>query len=390
MKILFAVHTYYPDKNGVQMVTEYIAEGIARQHEVEMLVGISSVKQKDTDSFPQYEEHNGVKIHRIQAELSDNHVFIGDKDEYIRQIHRDDIDLLVVVCTQSWPFDWILQELDYLKCKTILYSHGFSAYLDRYPIIRDITGLHLNALRDHLYWQRYYKDCYKYLSKFDLVTYLSKSSSSYKYSLKHNLTNGVLLGNAVEDCMFEGCSLNHLKYDSDSIKYIYVANYDANKNHMMLLRAFYESAEDSDSLTMIGGMGDDFYKALVAENEKLRVSSSDTRVKILFGVDRQGIRDALENSDVFVCTSLHEEFPLMLCEAAAKGLGIISNNVGNASEFDGIVTFEDYEGLCGAIKAYTYSHRIDNGRKLREYAEKNFRIEDKVNSFLGYIDAICH
>lgn len=389
MKILFAVHTYYPDKNGVQMVTEYIAEGVARQHDVEMLVGISAVKKQNIKFYPQYEEHNGVKIHRIHAELSDNHVFIGDKDEYLRQVHRDDIDLLVVVCTQSWPFDWILPELDSIKCKTILYSHGFSAYLDKYPIFRDITGLHLNALRDHLYWKRYYTDCYKYLSKFDLVTYLSKSSSSYKYSLKHNLTNGVLLGNAVEDSMFDGCSLKHLSENSDSIKYIYVANYDANKNHMMLLHAFYKSAGDADSLTMIGGMGNDFYETLVAENEKLQKNSSDTRVKILFGVDRQGIRDALEDSDVFVCTSLHEEFPLMLCEAAAKGLGIISNNVGNASEFDGIVTFEDYEGLCGAIKEYTYSDRIENGRKLREYAENNFRIEDKVNSFLGYIDAIC-
>lgn len=388
MKILFVVHTYHPDKNGVQMVTEYIAEGVARQHDVEMLVGISAVKKQDIESFPQYECHNGVKIHRIHAELSDNHVFVGDKEEYLKQVHREDIDLLVVVCTQSWPFDWILPELDTINCKTILYTHGFSAYLDKYPFFRDITGLHLNALRDHLYWKRYYKDCYKYLSKFDLVTYLSKSSSSYRYSLKYNLNNGVLLGNAVEDSMFDGCSLEHIEETSDSIRYIYVANYDANKNHMMLLRAFYESAKDADSLTMIGGMGNDFYEALVSENERLRENSLDTRVNILFGVDRQGIRDALEKADVFVCTSLHEEFPLMLCEAAAKGLGIITSNVGNASEFDGIVTFDSYEGLCSAIREYTYSDRVKKGSKLRKYAESNFRIEDKVNLFIKYINEV--
>ena len=388
MRILFAVHTYYPDKNGVQMVTEYIAEGVAKQHDVEMLVGISAVKISDTETYPEYEEHNGVKIHRIYAELADNHVFIGDKEEYIRQVHREDIDLLVVVCTQSWPFDWIIPELDSIKCKKVLYSHGFSAYRDQYPFAQDLLGLHLNAFRDHVYWNKYYKECYKHLNRFDLVTYLSKSSSSYKYSIKHDLTNGVLLGNAVEDSMFDNCSLEHIDDNSEAIKYIYVANYDANKNHMMLLHAFYESAGDSDTLTMIGGMGGDFYDALIKENDKLSSHGTDTRVKILFGVDRQGIRDALEQSDVFVCTSLHEEFPLMLCEAAAKGLGIISNNVGNASEFDGIVTFDDYNGLCSAIRSYTYTNRIVSGRKLRKYAEQNFRIEDKVAFFLEIIENI--
>ena len=35
MKIVFAVHTYYPERNGVQAVTQYLAEGLARrQHDV--------------------------------------------------------------------------------------------------------------------------------------------------------------------------------------------------------------------------------------------------------------------------------------------------------------------------------------------------------------------
>lgn len=388
MRILFAVHTYYPDKNGVQMVTEYIAEGVAKQHDVEMLVGVSAVKISDAQSYPEYEEHNGVKIHRIHAELADNHVFIGDKDQYLQQVHREDIDVLVVVCTQSWPFDWIIPELDSIKCGKVLYSHGFSAYREQYPFMQDVLGLHLNAFRDHLYWNKYYKECYKYLNKFDLVTYLSKSSSSYQYSLKHNLKNGVLLGNAVEDEMFDNCSLEHINDSAEALKYIYVANYDANKNHMMLLHAFYEAAKDTDTLTMIGGMGNDFYDALVEENNKLSNNGVDGRVKILFGLDRQGIRDAMEHSDVFVCTSLHEEFPLMLCEAAAKGLGIVSNNVGNASEFDGIVTFNNFNELCSAMRSYTHEHRIISGMKLREYAEKNFKIEDKVKMFLEYIEKV--
>ena len=45
MKIVFTTHTYYPEKNGVQVVTEYLAEGLAKKgHEVhiitEMLSGV--------------------------------------------------------------------------------------------------------------------------------------------------------------------------------------------------------------------------------------------------------------------------------------------------------------------------------------------------------------
>ena len=30
MKIVFTVHTYYPNKDGVQYVTQYLAEGLAK------------------------------------------------------------------------------------------------------------------------------------------------------------------------------------------------------------------------------------------------------------------------------------------------------------------------------------------------------------------------
>lgn len=43
MKILISVHTYYPDKNGVQMVTQYIAEGLAKKHEVKVITELKKI-----------------------------------------------------------------------------------------------------------------------------------------------------------------------------------------------------------------------------------------------------------------------------------------------------------------------------------------------------------
>ena len=35
MKILFVVHSYYPEKDGVSIVTQYMAEGLCeRGHEI--------------------------------------------------------------------------------------------------------------------------------------------------------------------------------------------------------------------------------------------------------------------------------------------------------------------------------------------------------------------
>lgn len=62
MRILFCVATYSPDKNGVQMVTQYQAEGVARLgHDVTVIISKHSNLKED------YEIYNNVKIIRIDA-----------------------------------------------------------------------------------------------------------------------------------------------------------------------------------------------------------------------------------------------------------------------------------------------------------------------------------
>lgn len=38
MRIIFAVHTYYPAHNGVQAITQYMAEGLAKLHHEIMVI----------------------------------------------------------------------------------------------------------------------------------------------------------------------------------------------------------------------------------------------------------------------------------------------------------------------------------------------------------------
>ena len=79
MKIIFTVNTYYPYKDGVSVVTQYLAEGLAQKgHEV--LVMTSSC-----DGAPLDEEYHGVKIYRDDI-ITVHAIHRGDKRKYQHKI----------------------------------------------------------------------------------------------------------------------------------------------------------------------------------------------------------------------------------------------------------------------------------------------------------------
>lgn len=388
MKILFAVHTYYPDHNGVQAVTQYISEGLAQWHQIKILVGVKA-DNLGTTPYPVHENHNGVEIERIDAELGRKHQFIGNKEYYYEAINKYAPDILVCVCVQSWPYDWIIDRIDQIPCKKVLYTHGFSAYSKNYPFDKDILGLHLNALSDHIYWKNYYEKNAIYFKKFDLITYLTESSSSFQFASEHHLCNSMILGNAVEDELFNNCSLDR-EISTEVTVYIYIANYDENKNHKMVLDAFYQANVRNSKLILIGGKKNIFYDSLLKQKEMLDDHFGKKSVEILYGIARNEIMNYLYRADIFVCASKHEEYPLMLCEAAAKGLAIISTEVGNASDFPGIDCVNSMEEMVKQMVILGENHglRVKKGKMLREFACKNFVINDKINLFRHALENI--
>lgn len=374
MRILIAVHTYYPDKNGVQAVTQYIAEGLAKTHEV---LVVTELKENHTTA----EIKNNVKIERIKIHKK-GYKFKGEKKKFFKIIDNYAPDVLISVCTQSWPFDWLWRIIDQLQCKKILYTHGYSGLQKHYPIGYDITHLRLRAFRYHLHWMLYYRNAYRYIEKYDLVTYLSPNNISFWYAQKHGLKNGAILPNAVEDIFFQGSSLDRIKEGkTDNItRYIYVANFDNNKNQKSVLRSFLKAGLKNTELIFIGSSVNEYYTELLQEYEENAKRTEAGRVLFLTGLQRQETAEQLRLSDVFVCGSRHEQYPLMLCEAAAKGLPIISTNVGHAAEMDGCIVVENMEEMTDKIK-FLYERpeeRLRRGKMLRKYALEHYQIRDKV------------
>lgn len=374
MRILIAVHTYYPDKNGVQAVTQYIAEGLAKAHEVFV---VTELKANHTIT----EIKNNVKIERIKI-CKKGYKFKGEKKKFYEIIENYAPDVLISVCVQSWPFDWMWKIIDQLQCKKILYTHGYSGLQKHYPIRYDITHLRLRALYYHLHWMLYYHKAYNYIKKYDLVTYLSPNNISFWYAQKYGLKNGDVLPNAVEDIFFQKSSLDRIEEGktNKNIRYIYVANFDNNKNQKSVLLAFLKAGLKNAELIFIGSSANRYYTELLEEYEEKAKGIEAGRVFFLTGLQRQETAEQLRLSDVFVCGSRYEQYPLMLCEAAAKGLPIISTNVGHAAEMDGCIVVENMEEMTNKMK-FLYERpeeRLRRGKMLRKYALEHYQISDKV------------
>ena len=119
MKILIVSGQYYPQKNGVQNVTQYQAEGLVqRGHQVTVVTSIRH-------SSVEYEWHNGVEIVRIDA-FTDFMLYFGDKRRYLQLLreYAKKVDVIMTVCIESWATDWVLPIVDELDCAKVMMIHG--------------------------------------------------------------------------------------------------------------------------------------------------------------------------------------------------------------------------------------------------------------------------
>ena len=171
MKILFVVNSYYPGKDGVSIVTQYMAEGLCeRGHEIKVITEKRD-DLSDTDSY------RNVSIERIHV-YKEGNSYQGERDKLFRRISDFAPDATIVVCTQAWGYDWLCEKLDDFPGKKVLWAHGysgleFSGLLRPYPIWNDLLHRRWYAIKNHLYWKKYYGTAYQNIAKFDKVVYIS-------------------------------------------------------------------------------------------------------------------------------------------------------------------------------------------------------------------------
>ena len=384
MRIMFAVPCYWPSQDGVTIITSYLAEGLAAKgHEVFVL---TSAGDGGRQSLPEEDNHAGVKIRRMRVHTRWP-LFIKGRDKkstkavYRRAVKDFAPDVLVVGCAQTWTLDWIMSGLKDLDCVKVFYSHGYSAWktdvsYGRYLKKRDVVGAWAAYKAD-----RYYKKLHRYIRLFDRTIYLSEDSNASVYAKRYGLTNGRVLKNAIDDRFFSE-EMRHGYEEKECVSYLFVANYNQNKNQEMLIRAFAAAGIGKSRLILVGFEENAYYEHLREVIGKTLQGQPDKEVQFCIRYDREKVIDLYRTSDVFTCSSLSENYPIVAHEAAAVGMPIISTNVGIYDRIDGAYIVEDAAQMARAMEELYYDagERARRGQAVYEWVcRQECRIRDKVD-----------
>ena len=111
MRILITVSTFYPLKDGVQAVTEYLAKGLVEKGHTVTIV-TSKLKKA-----PEKEDRMGLKIIRVPI-YTKWAMYFGNKKQYQKLILNlaKQHDVMINVATQQALTDYLYPVLSKIKC----------------------------------------------------------------------------------------------------------------------------------------------------------------------------------------------------------------------------------------------------------------------------------
>lgn len=380
MKIMFLASSYFPAQDGVSQVTQYLAEGLAKKHEVFVIA-----TRKD---YGETEERNGVRIERIRARRNRFTCRCQGERKRVRDsIFRYQPDVLIIVGVQVWGYDWFKRKLDQLSGKKVLMTHGCSC-LGEYHVWEQVRQVRfrrqivadLLRVNNEWYWKKYQKTLAKDMARFHLVSYLFEGEDLYGYSKRAGLQNAMILENATEDFFFERKA--YVVDEKKEIVFINVSTYEERKNQKMILQAYHKANLPNTRLVLIGSKETEYYRELAGMKEKIEGDSEwKGCVDIYAGLTRGQVLELYKSADIYVSASSWEAMSISICEAAAAGLLILSTNVGHVAQIPGVLFFDSVEELRELMeRAYREPDvRRENGMCAYAYAEENYRTQKKVD-----------
>ncbi|MGF0061448.1 glycosyltransferase family 4 protein [Limosilactobacillus reuteri] len=370
MKIIFTVNTYYPLTDGVQAVTEYEAEGLAKLGHDVTVITVRYPGLKELETF------NNVKI--IRHNIATKHaLFVGDIKGYRKRVENlcTDADVLINVCTQTATTEVLYPLLNKLSCKKILYMHGFHDFHWHMFDLSSISNFG-HKLWNNIRWRYDYIANGRYLKQYDKVIQLHEMDEANLFMQKKFGIYSEIFNNGADDQFFDfGVNNNPFKKPYA----ICVSNYIPRKNQEFILRAFYKSKQRDMLLVLIGSSNTAYSSKLFKLKQKLDDEYGKRDVKILCSVPRQKIADYVKNSSLYLLGSKWEAFPISLVEAMAAGKPYLSTDVGIVKYLPGGKIVENIDDMAFWIDLLMSNKKIAKtlGNEGRYYAEENF-LEDNI------------
>lgn len=377
MKIIITVGTYYPLSDGVQAVTGYLAEGMAQKGNNVIVL---------TRCFPGMKEkeyHNGVEIRRYKVDTV-HAVHRGNIRDYQKAVLElsNSADAIICVCPQIVTTDALLPVLKDIRCKKILYMHGMHNFsIKKFEI--ETVSLLTHKIWNQIRWAWLYYGHKEWFKQFDEIIQIHRLDGTYEFIKKHYGIKSKIIENAADNIFFEE---KDCKIQIQGRYIINVANFIPSKNQESILEAFYRSNTDM-KLVLIGSSETPYYKKIVELNEQLKKKYADKEVIIMIGVPRNEIATYVNKSSLYIMNSRWEVFPISLIESMASGTPFISSDVGVARFLAGGVIANSIEEMEYWIDLFSDNPDLMSklGKVGKEYAEKNLRIESKVEKLLEII-----
>lgn len=181
---------------------------------------------------------------------------------------------------------------------------------------------------------------------------------------------------------------------SEKIRLVFVGRMEAPKNPFVLIRALSRLSEDVQKKFSLTFIGDGSYGLRVKQMSSLLIPFVETEYLGL--VSRDKVESTLEQKDVLVFTSYWEGFPIAILEAMARGLVVISSNVGGISEMldakNGILLSRENEeqSLADALTVYATNPLLvfEQGKESRKKVEERFVLSGMTHKTFDVIDSI--
>ena len=370
MKILLTVSTFYPLKDGVQAVTEYLTKGLVKKgHEITVIT--SSV-----DGSPEEENIMGMRIIRVPV-YTKYGLHFGNKKDHRRLILKlaEQADVLINVCTQTALTDFLYPVLKQIKCKKILHMHGM---YDFHWHKTDFESLKIFAYKiwRHIRWGWLYFVNTRKFKQYDYVLQLHRFDDGYIFFKKHYAIDSVILENAANEQFYCQDTKSKQPYA------ICVSNYIPRKNQEMLLEAFYKSeAGRNMKLVLIGSTKTGYYEYLQKRNKELQDKYGAREVEMLSGISREKTVEYVRNASVYLMSSTWEAFSISLIEAMAAATPFISTDVGVARYLPGGVVVRTVQDMAYWLDMWQANPKVWEAfaQAGREYYAKNLTIESKVD-----------
>lgn len=217
---------------------------------------------------------------------------------------------------------------------------------------------------------------YRYADRVICVSEALKNSLEGKCNIR-----SLVINNMVSDHFFDSRKIE--RHDG-SFRFIAVGGLRKDKRFDIMVEAFGLCHFPANITLDIVGEG---YERPLIEG-KIHENYLDSQVKLLGVKTQEDVSALLCQSDCFVLSSRLETFSIVIIEAMAKGLPIISTRCGGPETFlrpeDGIlVEKENAQELAKAMKFMTKHYRDYDGEKIRNYCHDSFSqdvIADKILS----------